>query len=52
MWRFLLPAVPHLADEIAARAATWKQKPRIVAGESEKFAAFRTAHAALQPRAR
>jgi lipid-A-disaccharide synthase len=43
----LLPAVPHLADEIAARAATWPARPLIVLGEAEKFAAFRRAHVAL-----
>jgi lipid-A-disaccharide synthase len=43
----LLPAVPRLAAEIAARVAGWKVKPRIVEGEIEKFAAFRRAHAAL-----
>ena len=43
----LLPAVPHLADEIEARAASWPVRPRIVLGEAEKFAAFRRAHAAL-----
>ena len=43
----LLPAVSHLADEIAARAAAWPVRPKIVLGEAEKFAAFRRAHAAL-----
>jgi lipid-A-disaccharide synthase len=43
----VLPAVPHLADEIAARAAAWPVPPQIVQGEAEKFAAFRRAHAAL-----
>lgn len=43
----LLPAVPHLAAEIAARAATWRRPPRLVLGEAEKFAVFRRAHAAL-----
>lgn len=42
-----LPAVPHLADEIAALTASWPIAPRIVRGEEEKFAAFRRAHAAL-----
>lgn len=43
----LLPAVPHLADEIAALSANWPRQPEIVRGEAEKFAAFRRAHAAL-----
>jgi lipid-A-disaccharide synthase len=43
----LLPAVPHLADEIEQRAASWAVRPRIVRGEPQKFAAFRRAHAAL-----
>jgi lipid-A-disaccharide synthase len=43
----LLPAVPHLADEIAARTAMWPRRPTIVLGEGEKFAVFRRAHAAL-----
>lgn len=43
----LLPAVPHLADEIAVRTAKWPRRPTIVLGEEGKFAAFRRAHAAL-----
>jgi lipid-A-disaccharide synthase len=43
----LLPAVPHLADEISARTRKWWRRPTIVLGEAEKFAAFRRAHAAL-----
>ncbi len=43
----LLPAVPRLMDEIRARVADWPVKPTIVAGEAEKFAALRRAHAAL-----
>jgi lipid-A-disaccharide synthase len=43
----LLPAVPHLQEEIAARAARWPCKPTILLGEVAKFAAFRRAHAAL-----
>jgi lipid-A-disaccharide synthase len=43
----LLPAVPHLVDEIEARAALWALRPQIVRGESEKLVAFRRAHAAL-----
>jgi lipid-A-disaccharide synthase len=43
----VLPAVPHLADEIASRAASWPVPPKILIGEAEKHAAFRRAHAAL-----
>jgi lipid-A-disaccharide synthase len=43
----VLPAVPHLADEIRRRAAFWPVRPTIVEGEDEKLAAFRRAHAAL-----
>jgi lipid-A-disaccharide synthase len=43
----LLPAVPHLADQIDALSAAWAVRPEIVLGEAEKFAAFRRAHAAL-----
>ena len=45
--RFLLPAVPHLKDEIAQAAAGWAHRPEIVEGEAEKLAAFRSARAAL-----
>lgn len=43
----VLPAVPHLADEIEARTRAWPIAPRILRGETEKHAAFRRAHAAL-----
>jgi lipid-A-disaccharide synthase len=43
----ILPAVPRLVDDIRQRVATWAVKPTIVAGEAEKLAAFRRAHAAL-----
>jgi lipid-A-disaccharide synthase len=45
--KVVLPAVAHLSDEIAARAATWPVEAEIVVGEAAKFAAFRGAHAAL-----
>lgn len=45
--RFVLPAVPHLKDEIAQAAAAWAHPPEIVVGEAEKLAAFRSARAAL-----
>jgi lipid-A-disaccharide synthase len=43
----VLPAVPRLREEIAAGVAGWPVRPAVVAGEGEKFAAFRRAHAAL-----
>ena len=42
-----VPAVPHLVEEIRVRAETWSLKPRIVEGEAAKWAAFRSADAAL-----
>jgi len=43
----MLPAVPHLAEEIAVRTSDWSVRPEILRGEAAKFAAFRRAHAAL-----
>ena len=43
----VLPTMPHLAAEIGERAAKWSVRPRIVAGEAAKLAAFRNARAAL-----
>ncbi|MHA1560191.1 MAG: lipid-A-disaccharide synthase [Alphaproteobacteria bacterium] len=43
----VLPAVPHLAEEIKKRAQSWPVQPTIVEGEDAKYAAFRSAHAAL-----
>jgi lipid-A-disaccharide synthase len=43
----VLPAVPHLRAEILERLAAWPVRPRVVEGEDEKLAAFRSAHAAL-----
>jgi lipid-A-disaccharide synthase len=43
----VLPAVPWLADEIAARARAWALRLTIVRGEAAKLAAFRRARAAL-----
>lgn len=44
---WLMPVVPHLADEIEAAVAAWPIKPQIVHGAAAKLAAFRKAHAAL-----
>jgi lipid-A-disaccharide synthase len=43
----VLPTVPHVEAEVRAKASTWRLAPKIVLGEAEKFAAFRTARAAL-----
>jgi lipid-A-disaccharide synthase len=43
----VLPAVSHLEDEIRKRVASWRVRPRIISSEAEKFAAFRSARAAL-----
>jgi lipid-A-disaccharide synthase len=43
----VLPAVPHLHEEIVAGVADWPIKPRIVSGVDAKYEAFRTARAAL-----
>jgi lipid-A-disaccharide synthase len=42
-----IPAVSRLADRIAAETAGWAVRPEVVTGEAAKFAAFRSAHAAL-----
>ncbi len=42
-----IPAVPHLAQEIRERTASWGIKPAIVEGEAAKWQAFRSADAAL-----
>lgn len=43
----VLPAVPHLVQEIERHLALWPIRPRLVRGEAEKFASFRRARAAL-----
>lgn len=43
----ILPAVAHLEQDIRNRIATWRIQPRIILGETEKYAAFREARAAL-----
>lgn len=44
---FVLPAVDRLVPQITQAIASWPLKPRIVTGEAAKWAAFRTARAAL-----
>ncbi|SCM76594.1 Lipid-A-disaccharide synthase [uncultured Pleomorphomonas sp.] len=46
-FRPVLPAVDRLRERIERETAGWAARPRIVTGEAEKWAAFRTAHAAL-----
>ena len=46
-FRAILPAVSHLAGEIEERSRSWPVAPEIVRGEAAKYAAFRSAHAAL-----
>lgn len=43
----VLPTMPHLQEAIAQVLKTWPVQPRVVIGENEKRAAFRSAHAAL-----
>ena len=43
----VLPTVPHLAERVRAGVADWPVRPRVVVAEAEKWAAFRTARAAL-----
>jgi len=43
----VLPTLPHIEEEVRARAALWSVEPRIVLGEAAKFEAFRAARAAL-----
>jgi lipid-A-disaccharide synthase len=45
--RFVLPAVPRLAEAIGDQVAGWPVKPEVVTGEAAKLAAFRQARAAL-----
>ncbi len=43
----VLPTLPHLHAEVTARAAHWPAAPRLLISEADKFAAYRTARAAL-----
>jgi lipid-A-disaccharide synthase len=43
----VLPTVPRLAERVEAATAHWRIKPRVVVKAEEKWAAFRTARAAL-----
>ena len=44
---WVLPAVSHVAPLIEQGLASWSVKPRVVSGEAAKYAAFRSATAAL-----
>jgi lipid-A-disaccharide synthase len=46
-FELVLPTMPHLQQAVAAALRNWPVQPRVVIGEQEKRAAFRTAHAAL-----
>jgi lipid-A-disaccharide synthase len=43
----VLPTMPHLAEHVRAGVAGWAVTPRIVTEPAEKWAAFRSARAAL-----
>jgi len=45
--RLMLPAVDHLADDIAEQVSGWAIVPEVVTGEAAKQRAFGEAHAAL-----
>jgi lipid-A-disaccharide synthase len=46
-FELVLPTMPHLVEAISAALKQWPVQPRVVVGEQDKRAAFRTAHAAL-----
>jgi lipid-A-disaccharide synthase len=43
----VLPTVANLAEQVRAQVAGWAVLPRVVAGQDQKWAAFRRARAAL-----
>ena len=43
----VLPTLPHIEGQVRALAARWPEPPTIVLGEAAKYAAFRSARAAL-----
>ena len=43
----VLPTLPHLHAQVTALAAHWPAAPRLLISEADKFAAYRTARAAL-----
>ena len=46
-FELILPTMPHLLEAVRDGVTSWQVAPRIVVGEQEKRAAFRTAAAAL-----
>ncbi|MFH1339729.1 MAG: lipid-A-disaccharide synthase [Pseudomonadota bacterium] len=46
-FELVLPTMPHLVDAVREGVANWPVQPKIVIGESETRAAFRSARAAL-----
>lgn len=45
--RVIIPAVPHVRDQIEAALAEWPLRPDLIEGEEDKFRAFKLATAAL-----
>jgi lipid-A-disaccharide synthase len=43
----VLPTLPHIAGQVAEATAGWAVRPRVVTAAHEKYAAFRSARAAL-----
>lgn len=43
----VLPTLPHIEAQVRAATADWPVRPRIVTSPAEKYAAFRSARAAL-----
>lgn len=46
-YNYILPAVPHLADEIRKEVAGWPQKITIIEGEDDKIKAYKKADLAI-----
>jgi lipid-A-disaccharide synthase len=46
-FELVLPTMPHLEEAVREGVKSWPVQPRVVIGEPEKRAAFRTARAAL-----
>ena len=43
----VIPTLPHLADLVREKSATWQLRPRLAIGDAERLAATRIARAAL-----
>lgn len=46
-FELILPTMPYLVEGITEALKSWPVQPRVVVGETEKRAAFRSAHAAF-----